>query len=525
MATHQHQTERAGEKISLWEATSEAGAVNPLRDNAQADVCIVGAGISGLSVAYTLAKEGKNVVVLDDGLIGRGMTGRTTAHIVNALDDRYYELEKLHGEEGARLAAESHTAAIDFVEKVVREEKIDCEFERLDGYLFEPPNQPAKNLREEYEACLRASLKVEWVGRAPIASFETGPAIKFLNQAQFHPLKYLRGLADAIEGAGGRIFTGTRVLDVKGGDEAQVTTEGGPVVHANAAVVASNSPINDRFVIHTKQAPYMTYVVGLRVPKGSVTRALYWDTAEHAGEEDKALGLISYHYVRLANDGDGEVLIVGGEDHKTGQADDFDQRYERLEDWTRVRFPSAGEIAFRWSGQVMEPVDGLGFIGRNPSDKRNVFVVTGDSGNGMTHGTIAGILIPDLIAGRKNAWETVYDPSRKSLRAAGDFAKENLNVARQYTDLVTGGDVSSADDIKPGEGAILRHGLHKVAAYRDDAGVLHEVTAVCPHLKCIVHWNGNEKSWDCPCHGSRFDAMGHVMQGPSVADLAPIEKK
>lgn len=523
MTTHQHQTERAGGKVSLWEATSAAGSLNPLQQNTRADVCIVGAGISGLSVAYALLREGKEVIVIDDGLVGRGMTGRTTAHIVNALDDRYYELEKLHGEEGARLAAESHTAAIDQIEANVRALQIECEFERLDGYLFEPPNEPAKNLREEYEACLRAGLAVEWVERAPIDGFNTGPAIRFPNQAQFHPLHYLRGLAAGIERAGGKIFTGTRVLDVQGGD-AHVTTESGHTVHAAAVVVATNSPINDRYVIHTKQSPYMTYALGLRVPKGSVTRALYWDTAEHAGQEDKPIGMIPYHYVRLANEGEEEILIVGGEDHKTGQADDFEQRYDRLEEWARLRFPQAREVAYRWSGQCMEPVDGLGYIGRNPSDKENVYIVTGDSGNGITHGTIAGILIPDLIMGRSNAWETLYDPSRKSLRAGGDFAHENLNVAAQYRDFVTGGDVASADEIKPGDGAVLRHGLRKVAAYRDENGVLHEMTAVCPHLKCIVHWNRNEKSWDCPCHGSRFDAMGHVMQGPSVADLAPIEK-
>ncbi|MFN2509116.1 MAG: NAD(P)/FAD-dependent oxidoreductase, partial [Chthoniobacterales bacterium] len=258
MATHQHQTERAGERISLWEATSEAGALNPLRENTRADVCIVGAGIAGLSVAYRLASEGRSVVVIDDGLVGRGMTGRTTAHIVNALDDRYYELEKLHGEEGSRLAAESHTAAIDQVEANVREEKIDCQFERLDGYLFEPPSQPIKNLRQELEACQRAGLSVEWVERAPIEAFNTGPAIKFPNQAQFHPLHYMRALAAAIERKGGRIFTGTRVLEVRGGEEGYATTQPGHTVHAGAFVVATNTPVNDRYVIHTKQAPYTT---------------------------------------------------------------------------------------------------------------------------------------------------------------------------------------------------------------------------------------------------------------------------
>ncbi|MGZ8901575.1 MAG: NAD(P)/FAD-dependent oxidoreductase, partial [Limisphaerales bacterium] len=342
MATHQHQTERAGDRVSLWEATIETPALQPLRENTRADVCVVGAGISGLSVAYGLISEGKSVVVLDDGLVGRGMTGRTTAHIVNALDDRYYELEKLHGEEGARLAAESHTAAIAFIEKIVREEKIECEFERVDGYLFEPPNESAKNLRMEFEACQRAGIDVEWVERAPLTGFHTGPAIRFLHQAQFHPLRYLRGLAEAIEREGGRIFTGTRVSEVQGGDEARATTHDGRTVLAGAMVVATNSPINDRYVIHTKQSPYMTYVIGLRLPKGSVTRALYWDTAEHAGQEDKILGMVPYHYARLANGPENdEILVVGGEDHKTGQADDFEQRYERLEEWARALFPSA----------------------------------------------------------------------------------------------------------------------------------------------------------------------------------------
>ena len=527
MATHQHQTERAGDRISLWEATTETGALIPLSENIMTDVCIVGAGISGLTTAYTLVRDGKKVVVVDDGLVGRGMTGRTTAHVVNALDDRYYEIEKLHGEEGARLAAESHTVAIDRVEEIVTAERIDCEFERLDGYLFEPPNEPIDNLRQELDACVRAGIDVEWADRAPIPGFDTGPAIRFKNQAQFHPLHYLRGLAAAIERYGGHIYTGTRVVDVQEKEQGIARTEDGHTIRAQSFVVATNTPTNDRYVIHTKQAPYTSYVIGLRVPKGSVTRALFWDTAEHAGQEDKPIGMIPYHYVRLATgDADGEeILVVGGEDHKTGQADDFEQRYQRLEDWTRVRWPQAGEIVFRWSGQVMEPEDYMGFIGRNPADKDNVYIATGDSGNGMTHGTIAGILIPDLIAGRENRWAKLYDPSRLSFKAAGDFLKENINVAAQYRDYVTGGDVKSVDDIEGGHGAVLRRGLKKVACYRDDSGTLHEMSAICPHLKCIVHWNRNEKTWDCPCHGSRFDAMGHVINGPSIADLEPIRDR
>jgi glycine/D-amino acid oxidase-like deaminating enzyme/nitrite reductase/ring-hydroxylating ferredoxin subunit len=524
MSTEPDQTQRAGKNISVWEADAKEEALHPLRENLQADVCIVGAGIAGLSIAYTLVKAGRSVVVLDDGLIGRGMTARTTAHLVTALDDRYYDLEKYHGGDGAHMAAQSHAAAIDRVERIVGDENIDCDFERLDGYLFAPPNEALKSLEDEFEACRRCGLDVEWVQRAPIEDFDTHRTIRFPRQAQFHPLKYLRGLAEAIGRDGGRIFTGTKVVDATGGENARVKTASNFTVTTKAIVVATNSPINDRYVIHTKQAPYTTYVIGLRVPRGSVSRALFWDTAERARMESD-LGPIPYHYVRLAN-GDvenEEVLIVGGEDHKTGQADDPEVRFERLENWARVRWPTAKEVAFRWSGQVMEPVDGLGFIGRNPSDKDNVFIVTGDSGNGMTHGVIAGMIIPELIRRGDHAWAKLYDPSRITVRAAVDFAKENVNVAKQFVDYFTSGDVGSAENLKPGEGAVLRRGLHKVAVYRDESGQLQEYSAVCPHLKCIVHWNHTERTWDCPCHGSRFDALGHVLNGPAVADLGPAQ--
>jgi nitrite reductase/ring-hydroxylating ferredoxin subunit len=217
-----------------------------------------------------------------------------------------------------------------------------------------------------------------------------------------------------------------------------------------------------------------------------------------------------------------EVLIVGGEDHKTGQADDTNERFERLEAWTRERFPTSGVMEFRWSGQIMEPVDSLAFIGRNPGDQ-NIYVVTGDSGNGMTHGTIAGILLTDLILGRENEWATLYDPSRISLRAMPEFAKENLNAMAQFSDYVTSGDVDDVRKIAEGAGAVIRRGLRKVAVYRDTHGVVHELSAVCPHLGCIVDWNSTERSWDCPCHGSRFDSSGKVVNGPAIVGLGPAE--
>jgi Rieske Fe-S protein len=255
-------------------------------------------------------------------------------------------------------------------------------------------------------------------------------------------------------------------------------------------------------------------VIGATVPRGSVERVLLWDTPD------------PYHYVRLDSgvDGDDDVLIVGGEDHKTGQEEDTShERFRYLEEWTRERFPMVTSIAYRWSGQVMEPVDYMGFIGRNPGDEKHVYIATGDSGNGMTHGTIAGMLLTDLILGRDNEWEKLYHPSRVTLRAAPEFLKENVNVAAQYRDYVTPGEVEDVAEIRPGTGAILRRGATKIAAYRADDGTLHERSAVCTHLYCIVDWNPVEKSWDCPCHGSRFDAFGRVLNGPAVADLAMVE--
>jgi len=493
---------------SVWAASAALPQFTPLEQNIQVDVCIVGAGISGLTTAYLLARAGKRVAVLDDGPVGGGMTQMTTAHIANMLDDRYFEVEKLHGREGARLAADSHSAAIDRIETIVRQERIDCDFTRLDGYLFLAEGDRRETLERELEAAHRAGLRgVEMLARAPFASFDTGPCLRFPNQGQFHPLKYLARLAQAIHRESSRIFTGSHADRIDGGVPALVHA-GKHVVTADAVVVATNVPVNDRVAIHTKQAPYMTYVIGARVPPGSVPRVLSWDTGD------------PYHYIRTQED----LLIVGGEDHKTGQASDTRERYARLEAWARKRFPMMGEPQFAWGGQVMETQDYLAFIGRNPMDHENILVVTGDSGMGITHGTIAGMLLSDLILGRTNPWEALYDPSRVTLRAAGDFARENSNVALQYADWLTGGDVSSADEVPAGGGAIVRRGLEKIAVYRDDQGQVHECLAKCPHLGCVVHWNPAETTWDCPCHGSRFDRYGKVINGPANRDLAPAER-
>lgn len=494
---------------SVWSIAPESS--QGLTQDAQADVCVVGAGIAGLSVAYRLGLEGKRVLVLDDGPVAGGQTGRTTAHLASAIDDRFTEMERIHGQEESRLAGQSHAAAIDFIEQTVTREKIDCFFDRVDGYLFVPPGEPTDLLDREQEAARRAGLAVEKLPRAPLPSFDTGPCLRFARQGQFDPLRYLHGLTQAIGRAGGQILTGAHVRSIEGGKPARIETADGRTVTADAVVVATNTPINDRVAIHTKQAPYVTLAIALRMPRNAIPKALYWDTAD------------PYHYVRLLGaSGAGEdLLIVGGEDYKTGQAHDQEERFRRLEAWARERFPMAGERASHWTGQVMETVDGLGFIGKNPGDADNVFIATGDSGMGMTHGTLAGLLLTDLILGRANPWAALYDPARKRLHALGEFLRENVNVALQYGAWVTGGDVASTDEVARDAGAVLRQGLHKLAVYRDGSAALHTCSATCPHLGGIVTWNDAEKTWDCPLHGSRFDCHGRVINGPANVDLKP----
>lgn len=502
-----------GTSVSLWMDTATTPELAPLHGSQRAQVCVVGTGIAGLTTAYRLARSGKDVLVIDErGLLG-GQTARTTGHLCSALDDRYFELEKLHGRHGARLAAQSHASAVDAIELTCAAEGIDCDFARVDGYLVQGKgDERAGILEREYEAAARADLPCERVPGAPGAFAVFGDALRFHRQARFHALRYLAGLAGAVERRGGRLRRAT-ATGVDGGAHAHVTTGDGHRIDCDAIVIATHVPFNDRLVLHTKQAAYRTYVVALRVPAGAVPDALLWDTLD------------PYHYIRTARaaHGEGDWLVVGGEDRKVGQDDAPQQHFVELECWTRAHFPMAGEVGYRWSGQVIEPIDSLAFIGHNPGRARNVFVATGDSGNGLTHGTLAGLLIAELIEGRESAWTSLYAPDRRLLRAADEFLRENLNFVPYYGERLSGGDIDSLAALASGEAAILRAGLHKIAAWRDDTGELHLHSAVCPHLGCVVHWNPAESSWDCPCHGSRFDPRdGARLNGPADRGLEPL---
>ena len=512
-------SDTSGSNNSLWLKNIDRPDFPPLTQNLTADVCIIGGGISGLTTAYRLISEGKTIVLIDDGKICSGETGRTSAHLTNVLDDRFYELERVYGEKDTALVVQSHIAAINYIEQVIDQEKIECEFLRVDGYLFPDKKEARKIVEKEFDSTVRLGVPAERLETSPDNTFAMDGCLRFANQAQFHPVKYLTQLANSIVKKGGKIFENTHAKKFENGTPVRVFTKENFVITANALVIATNVPVNDKVVMHTKQEARRSYVMGWLIPKDSLLSALYWDTAT------------PYRYVRVHqgnyqyNNQACDLLIAGGEDHRTGvPPKSYDDCFNKLESWTRKKFPKILQEEFRWSGQIIEPVDYLAFIGHNPLDKENVYIATGDSGNGLTHGTIAGILISDLILDRNNNWQSIYKPSRKSLKTLNHFVKNNLQVVLSYFNYFKSEPMTDVNKIEKGEGAVVRRGFKKVAVYRDDNGVLHECSAVCPHLQSLVRWNSTEKSWDCPAHGSRFSAEGVVINGPANCGLDKLKK-
>jgi glycine/D-amino acid oxidase-like deaminating enzyme/nitrite reductase/ring-hydroxylating ferredoxin subunit len=497
---------------SLW-MHQEVGEAPQLVGSQRCDTVVVGAGIAGLSVAYELAMAGRPVIVIDRGSICGGMTSRTTAHLAPVCDDGVSSLVRIRGEETARLFQQSQEAAVDRIEKIVGAHDISCNFRRLDAFLFPALGMDPKEARDqqdkEYEAVRKAGGAVERQKGVPLKGFEDAPALRYPRQATFHPLRYLRELVTVIRARGGLFFADSPVTQVEELENSVRVVTGNGNITAAHAVFATNSPINDWVALHSKTAPYRTYAMAFTLPQGSLPDALYWDMAD------------PYHYVRL-NPGPGTIdyLIAGGGDHKSGEADDGGVRFEAIEAWIRSLVPQLGKEVTRWSGQVLDTIDYCGLIGRNPGNER-VYVACGDSGQGMTHGALAGLLIKDLITTGKSPWQAVYDPDRKPPSGIVNYVNENVTAIKNFAEYLMPSEIDSVDALKPGEGGIIRDGMSKVAACRDRAGKLHTCSAICTHLGCHVHWNSTEQCWDCPCHGSHFAPDGSVLNGPA---LAPLER-
>ena len=508
---------------SLWLDNVNPISYGRLTENKQVKIVVVGGGIAGVSIACRLSLNGHKVMLVDDGNIGSGETGRTTAHLVTSLDDRYYNLQKVFGVQGASLAAKSHADAIDYAEYLINQFKIDCDFTRLPGYLFADPTDEPESLEKEFLAARESGIGVSFSSSPSIALNNSKYCIVFPNQAKLHPLKFLKGLCDIITEKGNEIYTDTHISEFN--DHYLITADGFKI-EAQHIVIATNAPVNKDSKIYLKQFAFRSYVIGALVPKNSIEDALFWDT----GNFDADPFMPPYHYVRLQNySEEQDVLICGGEDHKVGliNKDELkeEERYGKLETWMR-NFFVAGEVIYKWSGEVFETLDGLAHIGRNPGSDANVYIVTGDSGNGMTHGIIASFIIGDQIEGKLNKYENIYDPSRLHILKGGrKWMKEFLGGYIDYKKGIDKNDISELASLQLNEGTVISVDKNKFAVYKDIDGELHVLDAHCTHLGCIVKWNNDEKSWDCPCHGSRFSFDGIVLNGPANDPLPQKEIK
>lgn len=509
----------SGYTNSVWMTVQPKRDFSTLHHDIKCDVCIIGAGIAGLTTAYMLAEAGKKVVILEKfPQVAQGESARTTAQLVAFTDFSYSQLKRMHGDD-IRLIAESHRYGLETIARIALENNIDCDYRKVPVFLFASREKDVKSLDEEEKALQDLPLRVMRHERLPTEGLPAHPCLEVSDMAQMHPLKYLYGLAEVLAQKGIHIYVNTKADKIDENTEGvEITTENGFIVNAQYMVTATNSPVSILLGVHLKQSAYRTYVVGLKIKKGILPYAIWWDTLE------------PYHYVRLVEFEDYDVLIAGGEDHHTGRNEkggpdvesdekgESTHRFDALETWARATFQQLGERLFAWSGQVMESVDGIGYNGRHAVNDR-IFVITGDTGSGTTNATLGARLVTDLILGKENAWEKLYSPARVNLRAADELAKEGAKAFWQFTDYVTPGDVSDESEIMPHSGALIREGLKKVAVYKDLQGKTCRLSPICPHVGCIVQWNDVEKSWDCPCHGSRFDAYGKVLNGPARNDL------
>jgi glycine/D-amino acid oxidase-like deaminating enzyme/nitrite reductase/ring-hydroxylating ferredoxin subunit len=489
---------------SLWHATESTPKFDALTGEQTADVVIIGAGITGPTAAALLRERGRSVIVLEKDTVAGGETGNTTAHITEAVDARYHYLKRKYSPEDAKLVADASRASIAKIAELIERHVIDCRFRRVPGYLYTEKRKYVAELKTEARAAQEAGVDATFTETVPLPFLTRGAAL-FANQAQFHPLEYLSGLASKLDCP---IFEHTRVTDVKNGDPCVVETEHGRVT-AKAVLMATNVPIAGYTHIHTLAAPYRTYAIAFE-SNGEHPEGLFWDTAD------------PYHYTRWQDTDEGTFMIVGGEDHRVGEEEDTEGCFQRLLDYTREHFGEVRE-RYRWSGQVIEPHGGLPLIG----GKENVYISTGYAGQGMTFGTVGAMIVADLITGAESPWAKVFDLDRvRPHMTAREFLTENLHFpAHLAKDRLTSFDVEgkSLDEVQNGEGKIVKVEGKKIAAFRDDSGALHCLSPVCTHMGCDVAFNDAEKTWDCPCHGSRFTTEGEVLNGPAREPLGKID--
>lgn len=489
-------------------------AASPGR-NVEVDVAVVGGGLTGITAAYLLKEAGKSVALIDRRRLASVDTGHTTAHLTYVTDLRLTELERTFGREHAQAVWDAGRAALWQIGATVDDLGIDCDFTWVNGYLHTPVDgtrdSDAAGLQRDADLAAELGFDARFLDKVPVVN---RPGIEFEGQALFHPRKYLARLLEAIPGGGSHVVENAEVEEIT--DDPLTVVAGGHRITCGYVVLATHTPLMGKTnlasaaLFQTKLALYTSYAIGGRLPAGTVAEGAFWDTSD------------PYLYLRVERLGDHDFLIFGGEDHKTGQADDPGECYRRLEARFRAQFPAI-DITHRWSGQVIETNDGLPFIGETAERQ---FAATGFAGNGMTFGTLAAMMARDAACGRDNPWSGLFNPSRKTVRGGlWDYLRENKDYPYYMVrDRLAGAEGRSLRSLRRGEGKILELGGTRVAAYRNDAGTVTRLSPVCTHMGCLVAWNGAERTWDCPCHGSRFEPGGKVISGPAESPLPPAGK-
>jgi glycine/D-amino acid oxidase-like deaminating enzyme/nitrite reductase/ring-hydroxylating ferredoxin subunit len=501
------ETGPTADRDAYWFRTARGPSFDSLDTDVRADVAVVGAGIAGLTAAAELAEAGRDVAVVERDGVGEGVTARSSAKVTSQHGFRYAGLVESFDRETARGYAEANEAAIDYVERRADAADRDTGFRRLPGYVYTESEERREQVVREADTARRLDLPATFVEEVPVSG-DAVAGVRFDGQAQFDPRAYLTALADAVVDAGGRIFEETRATDLDAGSPHRVATEGGTVV-ADHVVVATHFPVFDRGGYFARQTPKHSLVLGVRVADPPTGAHFYRESEPY----------LSIRSAGASVDADDPMVLVGGQNHQTGKGGSVAERYRRLERQTRDHF-DVESVEHRWSTQDFTPVDGLPYVGEMGPVSDGVYVATGFDGWGMTNGTAAGRIVADLVRDDPNPHADVFDPSRFTPSAAKEFVEENAAVAKSFAgDWLTKPRSEEVQNLEPGDATVLRDGSDVRGVHRDDEGELHAVSAVCPHMGCLVEWNDGDRTWDCPCHGSRFDCDGSVMDGPAVNDL------
>lgn len=502
---------RDGANISLWQNDLENYVPGEINPKDLYDVVIVGGGITGVSTSELLQRNGLSCLLAEAQTLGFGTTSGTTAHLNTLLDLSYADLEKKFGEKKAKLVLKATREAISFVKKNVTDYTLDCDFARKKGFLFSQNDTQTKELKNIYDASLLAGCEVLYVDEIPIP-LPFIKALRFGDQGQMHPVKYIFGLAKIFEESGGHILQQCRVSNVEENNSGllEIATSKG-LIKARHLIYATHIPPGVN-VLHFKCAPYRTYAVACILENNDYPDSVVYDMDE------------PYHYYRTYEMNGQKFLIAGGNDHKTGEEENTDHCFRDLEGYLRKHF-SIKEIAFKWSSQFFEPVDGLPYIGHLPGNPSNVYVATGYGGNGITFSQVAAQLLTDLILRKENDYEDLFNPARiKPVAGFSNFIKEAADVVGHFISAPFEGEkIEEITQIVPGEARVITFENNKLAIYKDLNGKIYPLNPACTHIKCLVAFNDTEKAWECPCHGSRFSIEGEMLTGPARKDLERID--